>query len=168
MKMMKRRFWIMLGGLLGITCFLVLVNLDTNTAWAQRFGQIRLLAILNTAGTDQVILQQDSSVGIPVAIISGGNSTPIWVASQNPGVLAQCAVSSTALATATSKQVTIKASDLNTDNVWCTVGGTPDVNVGFRVGQASEGIGIGISDPADIACCGEGAATFRISVTVEN
>lgn len=134
-------------------------------AWAA-FAPRRLLSILDTAGTGEVLLQQGSAVGMPVAVVSGGAIAGNWQDDQNH-TLAQCGIGETPLTTDTSTSITIKVDDAATDNVWCSVSGTVAVDSGFRVGNNSEGVSVNVTDPANVECCGEGAATFKISVLVE-
>ena len=162
MKLKMRNAVILLLGL--VLGAIAVVSIDV--AWAQTFSTTRRLRILNVAGTGEIDVQEGTT-GFPVTVLTSPATMPIWTASQNK-TLAQCGVGETALDTATSKSVIIKPDQNATDNVWCNVGGTVDVEVGFRVGLNGEGLSIGIADPADIECCGEGAATFKISVTVEN
>ncbi|KKK97051.1 hypothetical protein LCGC14_2656640 [marine sediment metagenome] len=138
------------------------------TAYAQR-ADGDLIAFIK-AGIGTHVTATDP---LPTTIISGAAMGGVWSESQNH-VLAQCGAGAcpgagcTALDTATSKAIVIKPGTNAVDNVWCDVDGAVDVLDGFRVGQNGEGIGTGQTDPANVVCCGEGAATFTISVLVEN
>ena len=141
-------------------------------AWAANFPPSRLIAILNTAGSGTVLLQQDSAIGIPVQLV-GSAAPSVWTNTQNIDPLAECGAGAcpgagcTALASETSKSVLIKADAANADLVWCDQDGSVGVDDGFDL-SSEQGNRVGIADPSGIVCCGVGAATFKIAVQVEN
>lgn len=155
----KRWSWIALSILLG-GCI--------GTAYAQRADSDLVAFIKAGIGTHVTDTEP-----MPVTVVSGGSPGGDWAESQNL-TLAQCGggacpgAGCTALTTATSKAIVIKPDTNATSNVWCDVDGSVDVDDGFRVGQAGEGIGTGQTDPANVVCCGQGSAAFKISVLVEN
>lgn len=138
------------------------------TAYAQRADGDLIAFIKAGIGTHVADTEP-----LPTTIVSGAAPGGSWSGSQNH-ILAQCGagacpgIGCTALTTATSKAIVIKPDTNATDNVWCDVDGSVDVDDGFRVGGSGEGIGTGQTDPANVVCCGELAATFKISVLVEN
>lgn len=138
------------------------------TAYAQR-ADGDLIAFLK-AGIGTHVTDTEP---LPTTIVSGAAPGGAWASSQNH-VLAQCGAGAcpgagcTALTTTTSKAIIIKPDTNATDSVWCDVDGAVDVDDGFRVGGSGEGVATGQTDPVNVVCCGEGAATFKISVLVEN